>query len=264
MKNFRWLMAGTLMLAAAAAASAQPAPTFNTERLDRDIRELSSDAYQGRAPATAGEQMTVEYLSKQLQAAGVQPGGDLVDGRRQWTQRVPLLRSEFVGSPQVTIQTATGPIRLTQGEQVAVMPPVNGQKQLSLNDAPLVFAGYGVTAPERGWDDFKGQDVRGKILVVLVNDPDFEGGEGDFGGKAMTYYGRWSYKNEEAARRGAAGRTPSRPPISTSSGRTPLRFTPVSKAGSSATWRSRFFALPGSTSSRQGRRRDARTFARST
>ena len=70
---------------------------------------------------------------------------------------------------------------------------------------PLVFVGYGVTAPERNWDDFKGQDVRGKLLVVLINDPDFEGGEGDFGGKAMTYYGRWTYKYEEAARRGAAG-----------------------------------------------------------
>ena len=70
---------------------------------------------------------------------------------------------------------------------------------------PLVFVGYGVSAPERNWDDFKGVDVRGKLLVVLINDPDFEGGEGDFGGKAMTYYGRWTYKYEEAARRGAAG-----------------------------------------------------------
>ena len=68
-----------------------------------------------------------------------------------------------------------------------------------------MFVGYGVTAPERGWDDFKGVDVSGKILVVLINDPDFEGGEGQFGGKAMTYYGRWTYKYEEAARRGAAG-----------------------------------------------------------
>ena len=68
-----------------------------------------------------------------------------------------------------------------------------------------MFVGYGVKAPERGWDDFKGVDVRGKVIVVLVNDPDFEGGEGDFGGKAMTYYGRWTYKYEEAARQGAAG-----------------------------------------------------------
>ena len=81
--------------------------------------------------------------------------------------------------------------------------PTNGQQKFAIDKAPLVFVGYGVSAPERGWDDFKGQDVRGKILVVLVNDPDFEGGEGNFGGKAMTYYGRWTYKYEEgrAARR---------------------------------------------------------------
>ena len=76
---------------------------------------------------------------------------------------------------------------------------------MAIDDAPLVFVGYGVKAPERGWDDFKGEDVRGKILVMLVNDPDFEGGEGDFGGKAMTYYGRWTYKYEEGARQGAKG-----------------------------------------------------------
>ena len=76
---------------------------------------------------------------------------------------------------------------------------------IDLNNAPLVFVGYGVKAAERGWDDFKGQDLKGKMLVMLVNDPDFEGGEGEFGGKAMTYYGRWTYKYEEAARQGAAG-----------------------------------------------------------
>ena len=82
---------------------------------------------------------------------------------------------------------------------------MNGQTAVNLTKVPLVFVGYGVAAPERNWDDFKGQDVKGKLLVVLINDPDFEGGEGDFGGKAMTYYGRWTYKYEEAARRGAAG-----------------------------------------------------------
>jgi Zn-dependent M28 family amino/carboxypeptidase len=82
---------------------------------------------------------------------------------------------------------------------------VTGQTTVSIKDAPLVFVGYGVKAPERQWDDFKGVDLRGKIMVVLVNDPDFEGGEGRFGGKLMTYYGRWTYKFEEAARQGAAG-----------------------------------------------------------
>ena len=82
---------------------------------------------------------------------------------------------------------------------------MNGQTSVALAGVPILFAGYGVTAPERGWDDFKDVDVRGKIIAVLINDPDFEGGEGSFGGKAMTYYGRWTYKFEEAARRGAAG-----------------------------------------------------------
>jgi len=90
------------------------------------------------------------------------------------------------------------------------MSPMNGARSGNLQNAPLLFVGYGVNAPERGWDDFKNVDVRGKILVLLVNDPDFEGAatdpmRGDFGGKAMTYYGRWTYKYEEAARRGAAG-----------------------------------------------------------
>jgi hypothetical protein len=79
------------------------------------------------------------------------------------------------------------------------------RQRLEFKDAPLVFVGYGVTAPERNWDDFKGQDLKGKLAVVLINDPDFETGKGDFGGKAMTYYGRWTYKFEEAARRGALG-----------------------------------------------------------
>jgi Zn-dependent M28 family amino/carboxypeptidase len=77
--------------------------------------------------------------------------------------------------------------------------------RVDIQNAPLVFLGYGVKAPERNWDDFKGQDVRGKVGIVLINDPDFETGQGDFGGKAMTYYGRWTYKYEEAARQGLAG-----------------------------------------------------------
>jgi Zn-dependent M28 family amino/carboxypeptidase len=96
-------------------------------------------------------------------------------------------------------------VPLRQGEDIAVLAPLNGAKQVDIANAPLVFAGYGVTAPERNWDDFKGTDVHGKIIVVLINDPDFDGGEGDFNGRAMTYYGRWTYKFEEAARRGAAG-----------------------------------------------------------
>ena len=118
---------------------------------------------------------------------------------------MPLLKSDHVSAPQVSVQTAAGPMAFAQGEQISVRSPTNGQQQFALTNVPIVFAGYGVTAPERQWDDFKDVDVRGKIIVVLVNDPDFEGGEGNFGGKAMTYYGRWTYKYEEGARRGAAG-----------------------------------------------------------
>ena len=92
-----------------------------------------------------------------------------------------------------------------QGEQIAIRAAQTGISRLTVKDAPIVFLGYGVTAPERNWDDFKGVDMKGKIGLVLINDPDFETGKGDFGGKAMTYYGRWTYKFEEAARRGAIG-----------------------------------------------------------
>src|SRR3546814_2111990 len=99
------------------------------------------------------------------------------------------------------VQTCALPI-LTQGEEIAVRAAMDGSKSVEITDAPLVFVGYGVTAPERDWDDFKGVDLKGKIALVLVNDPDYEtGGSGtggsDFGGKAMTYYGRWTYRSEE-------------------------------------------------------------------
>jgi Zn-dependent M28 family amino/carboxypeptidase len=198
------LLAATAL--AAVIATPLAAQTFDPGRLARHVRTLSADDFEGRAPATPGEQKTVDYLIREFRAAGLQPGGELVDGKRQWTQRVPLLKSDLVGAPQVTVQTPGGPMPLAQGEQVAVRSPLlAGIAAVTLRDAPLVFVGYGVAAPERQWDDFKGQDVRGKILVVLINDPDFDGGEGQFDGKAMTYYGRWTYKFEEAARRGAAG-----------------------------------------------------------
>src|SRR6478735_2308060 len=184
--------------------SAQSAQ-FDTARLSRHVQTLGSDAFEGRAPATRAEQKTVDYLVGQFKEAGLQPGGDLVDGKRQWTQAVPLLKSDIAGTPQLSINFGGSAHALTQGSEIAVRSPMNGQRQVSFANLPLVFVGYGVSAPERGWDDFKGVDVKGKLIVVLINDPDFEGGEGDFGGKSMTYYGRWTYKYEEAARRGAAG-----------------------------------------------------------
>ena len=197
------LLAG-IALAIAAPLAAQTAQ-FDPARLSQHVQTLSADAFEGRAPATPGETKTVAYLVDQFAKAGLQPGGEIVNGQRQWTQRVPLLQSDIAGTPHLEFRTPRGALPLAQGEQISVRSPLNGQKQVAVNGAPLVFAGYGVTAPERQWNDFKDMDVRGKVIVVLVNDPDFEGGEGDFGGKAMTYYGRWTYKYEEAARRGAAG-----------------------------------------------------------
>jgi len=197
------LLAGAALVAAAP-LFAQTAK-FDPQRLSQHVQTLGSDAFEGRAPATPGETKTVAYLVDQFAKAGLQPGGDVVNGKRQWTQAVPLLRSEFTSVPHVAMNVAGTAKNLTQGEEIAVRAPTNGDRAISIDGAELVFVGYGVKAPERGWDDFKGQDMRGKILVMLVNDPDFEGGEGDFGGKAMTYYGRWTYKFEEGARQGASG-----------------------------------------------------------
>ena len=196
------LLAATATLAPALAG----AQTFDPARITADVKTLSSDAYEGRGPATPGETKTVAYIIRQMQAAGLQPGGTAdARGRRGWTQDVPLLRSQITGTPTLSLAVAGTPTPLTQGDQIAVRAALTGQTSVSITNAPLVFVGYGVTAPERTWDDFKTQDLKGKIAVMLVNDPDFETGSGDFGGKAMTYYGRWTYKYEEAARRGAAG-----------------------------------------------------------
>jgi len=204
MRKLTWL-AASAAIAAAPLFAAGPT-TFDPARLSRHVQVLGSDAYEGRGPATRAEAKTVDYIAGQFREAGLQPGGDLVGGKRQWTQAVPLLKSDIVGTPQLSLDLGNGQrFNLTQGDLITVRSPTNGQSSVNLANTPLVFVGYGVSSPERNWDDFKGLDVRGKLLVELINDPDFEGGEGDFGGKAMTYYGRWTYKYEEAARRGAAG-----------------------------------------------------------
>lgn len=197
--------ASLLALATSAVTFAQTAPTFDATRVSKDVQVLSSDAYEGRGPATPAEAKTVAYIIAQMKAAGLQPGGPIEGKARGWTQDVPLLMSNIVGTPSLSMTIGSQPRALTQGEEISVRAAMTGQTDVKVAAAPLVFVGYGVKAPERDWDDFKGIDLKGKIMIVLVNDPDFEGGEGDFGGKAMTYYGRWTYKYEEAARQGAAG-----------------------------------------------------------
>ncbi|MGN2244125.1 M28 family metallopeptidase [Frateuria sp. GZRR33] len=199
------IAAALLVPALASPAWATDLPTFDPHRLSQEVRTLSSDAFEGRGPATPGETKTVDYVVAQFKAAGLEPGGAIVEGKRTWTQPVPLGRFEIVGTPDFSLSEDGRNIPLAQGEQIAVRASMDGSRKVDINQAPLVFVGYGVDAPERNWDDFKGVDLKGKIGVVLVNDPDFESGRGDFGGKAMTYYGRWTYKYEEAARQGALG-----------------------------------------------------------
>ncbi len=200
-----FILSAALAVALSGAAAAAESP-IDASRILADVKVLSSDAFEGRGPATEGETKTVAYLIRQMQAAGLQPAGDpKPDGGRAWTQDVPLARFVTTGPVKVSVTENGRTTTWTQGEQIAIRAAQTGVDHLTVKNAPVVFVGYGVKAPERNWDDYKGYDLKGKVALVLVNDPDFETGQGDFGGKAMTYYGRWTYKYEEAARQGAIG-----------------------------------------------------------
>ncbi len=189
------------LCAPAAGQNAPAGPAIDPARLAEHVRVLAADSFLGRGPATPGEDKAVAYIAAQFRAAGLQPGGP----NGSWYQDVPLNQYAIVGAPDLSYTVAGRHQALTQGDQIAVRASMRNVDRVTIEHAPLVFLGYGVKAPERNWDDFKGMDLRGKVGIVLVNDPDFETGQGDFGGKAMTYYGRWTYKFEEAARQGLAG-----------------------------------------------------------
>ncbi len=185
----------------ASAANDLPGGGIDPAALSRHVRMLASDEFEGRAPATAGEQRTVDYLVEQFRLAGVQPGGK--DG--SWVQEVPLVRAQVDGAVDASLRLAGKRLPLANGEDVTLqsLSPLGA---VDLKDVPMVFVGYGIDAPERRWNDYKDVDLRGKIAVVLINDADFEAdAPGAFDGRAVTYYGRWTYKFEEAARRGAEG-----------------------------------------------------------
>jgi Zn-dependent M28 family amino/carboxypeptidase len=173
---------------------------FNVATLSEHVRILASEEFEGRESASAAEIKTIDYLSRQFAQLGLQPAGD----EGSWTQAVSLRRIEMTQPAALRVRTAAG-ILVLHHRQEAVFTSFLGEKRIAIGDAPIVFVGYGISAPERDWDDFKGVDLREKVAVFLINDPDFESPTpGRFGGKAMTYYGRWTYKFEEAARRGAA------------------------------------------------------------
>jgi len=197
------LLSGVLAFIFSTSATAQTnsgSAQITPQEIDAHLRFLSSDLLEGRAPATRGGQLAEQYIASELESFGVRPGV----GDTSYFQRVPI---DVVKADPSTIKvTASGKananLRFT--DDVVVWP--GSATNASSARGELVFVGYGASAPEYKWDDFKGTDVRGKILLVLVNDPPAPAAEPNlFGGKAMTYYGRWTYKFEEAERRGAAG-----------------------------------------------------------
>jgi Zn-dependent M28 family amino/carboxypeptidase len=172
-------------------------------RMSATVKVLASNAFQGRAPGTPGEAKTVAYLVARFRALGLRPGGE----NGGWLQQVPLIHNIADTPTRLEVQVGGSTVPLRAGRDISpdTIRPIS---RLTITDAPMVFVGYGVAAPDRGWDDFKGTDLHGKVAIFLVNDPDFEAAPdepvaGKFGGRAMTYYGRWTYKFEEAARQGA-------------------------------------------------------------
>ncbi|MBC2776600.1 M28 family metallopeptidase [Parasphingopyxis marina] len=194
-----------LFAATAAAAQGDPDTPINAGQIEETVRTLASDTFEGRAPGTRGEDVTIGYLIGRFEALGLEPAGE----SGGWIQRVDLLHTQL-GEPETLAITDHGEIVPWTFNEDIYLSTLQPADRVAIDNAEMVFVGYGVTAPERDWDDFGTADLTGKVAVFIVNDPDFEAGEGEdvaglFGGQAMTYYGRWSYKFEEAARRGAVG-----------------------------------------------------------
>jgi Zn-dependent M28 family amino/carboxypeptidase len=180
--------------------------SISGDRMLAEIRTLSSDEFEGRGPGSRGEELTIQYLQNQFRSAGLEPGNP--DGT--YLQAVRLVG--ITADPKMTLSFGGHGRSLAPKFQTDFVAWTKRVVDTSAVDAEMIFAGYGVQAPEFNWDDFKGVDVRGKVLVVLINDPPVPDpqnpGQLDantFGGKAMTYYGRWTYKFEKAAELGAAG-----------------------------------------------------------
>lgn len=208
MRNFiPWFSAALLLSSSVTAQSEALQQTDFNPNFARYFAKVASDEFQGRAPATEGEKRTVAYLEAEYQRLGLTP---LRSGH--YRQPVPVVQIDPVAVSALTISPAAGLAK------PALLPASFGYKsemmawttrmepQIALDNSELVFVGYGIVAPEYGWNDYQGLDVKGKTVVMFVNDPGFATGDNSlFTGKAMTYYGRWTYKFEEAARQGAAG-----------------------------------------------------------
>ncbi|MFB2778944.1 M28 family metallopeptidase [Shewanella mangrovisoli] len=193
------------MLSACSPNSAQPDANssaalkpvqMNEARFRNDIKNLSSDEFEGRAPTTHGEKLTLDYLSKAFAEIGLKGAY-----QGSFLQPVPMVSYTAYDAQQISLAG----LPLTYRKDI-VLNSRHDNGGVNIENAPLVFVGYGVNAPEYGWNDYQDVDMKGKIAVILVNDPGFARPDsGKFNGKAMTYYGRWSYKFEEASRQGALG-----------------------------------------------------------
>ena len=194
---------------AAAPAAAQPAPAaapahafasaINAADFGELVKTLASDEFEGRAPGSRGEDLTINYIRDQMQRIGLQPGnGD------SWFQDVPMTETTADPGTVLKIQRGDNQQQLAFGTDM-VIGSRRGESEIKIDGSDMVFVGYGVDAPEQNWNDYADQDWTGKTVVMFVNDPGFHVGDAKlFDGKRMTYYGRWTYKFEEAARKGAA------------------------------------------------------------
>jgi Zn-dependent M28 family amino/carboxypeptidase len=204
-------VSATLLLAACSPTTQRednPPPTettsvINTETMSDIVKVLASDEFEGRAPGTAGETKTVNYLIERFTDLGLEPGGR----NGGWTDPVTLNRSAVTDVRKLNVSQGETRTTLKQGKDIEISS-ANPRAVIDVKDAPVVFVGFGASAPERDWDDYGDIDLTGKVALFLVNDPDFgvaddHPTQGLFGGRRMTYYGRWMYKYEEAARRGA-------------------------------------------------------------
>ncbi|HNW17646.1 MAG TPA: M28 family metallopeptidase [Sphingorhabdus lacus] len=185
-------------------ASALPevsVPELSEQTMKDVVKELSLDSYEGRAPGSVGEEKTVAYLIDRFKKAGLEPGNN-----GSWTQDVPLVEITAKNVSALSIADKSGKAMSFAYGSEFVVGSYRETPKTKIDQSEMIFVGHGIVAPEKGWNDYEGLDVKGKTVVIMVNDPDFDAADltGDFGGKAMTYYGRWTYKFEEAARQGAA------------------------------------------------------------
>jgi len=173
--------------------------SLNTDELANDVKILSSDDFEGRFPASPGEEKTIQFLKEEFEKVGLKPGNG-----ESFFQEVPLV--EITASPQTKLVITGGkkPLEFAYGDDF-VGVTLRVQEKVAVDNSDMIFVGYGIVAPEYQWNDYEGIDARGKTVVMLVNDPGFATQAPElFNGRAMTYYGRWTYKYEEAARQGAA------------------------------------------------------------